>query len=145
MVILHLVALHEKGSNNPLGTNSNIDKIPFHPYYSFKDIYGGCVVLVVFFLFVYYFPNLLSHPDNYIEANSLVTPSHIVPEWYFLYAYAILRAFPNKLGGVIALLASILVLFGASGLHTSYIRTMEFRSLFVPVYWVFIFNFFLLT
>lgn len=145
LVLLHLIGLHETGSNNPLGTNSNIDKIPFHPYFSFKDLFGGIISLFLFFLFVYFFPNLLSHPDNYIEANSLVTPSHIVPEWYFLFAYAILRAFPNKLGGVLALVSSILVLFSSSSLHTSFFRTLEFRSFFLPFYWLFIFNFFLLT
>ena len=145
LVILHIVALHTDGSNNPIGHNSDVDKLSFHPYYTFKDLLGALVVLCFYIFIVFYYPNSLGHPDNYIEANSLVTPAHIVPEWYFLYAYAILRAFPNKLGGVIALFASIIVLFSCAPLHTSMVRTAELRKIFRPFYWIFIFNFFLLT
>uniref|UniRef100_UPI00300322ED cytochrome b n=1 Tax=Gonypeta brunneri TaxID=2909294 RepID=UPI00300322ED len=110
-VMIHLLFLHQTGSNNPLGVNSNIDKIPFHPYFTFKDILG--------FIFLIYFmsilslkePYILGDPDNFIPANPLVTPVHIQPEWYFLFAYAILRSIPNKLGGVIALIMSIAILF----------------------------------
>nr|YP_009251349.1 cytochrome b [Bicellonychia lividipennis]AIQ80146.1 cytochrome b [Bicellonychia lividipennis] len=110
MVMIHLLFLHQTGSNNPLGSNSNIDKIPFHPYFSFKDLLGIMITMMIFSLFLLYKPYLLSDPDNFIPANPMVTPVHIQPEWYFLFAYAILRSIPNKLGGVIALLMSILIL-----------------------------------
>ena len=143
LVVLHIIALHRDASNNPIGHYSNSDKIVFHPYYVFKDVLGGLLVICFYIYFVYYLPNLLGHPDNYIQANNLVTPSHIVPEWYFLYAYAILRAFPNKLGGVLALFASIIVLFGSSLLHTSILRTK--RKSIQIFFWIFVFNFFILT
>ena len=94
-------------SSNPLGTISNTDKIPFHPYFTVKDLFGGIVFVMFFSFWIYFAPNYLGHPDNYIEADPMVTPAHIVPEWYFLFAYAILRAIPNKLLGVLALFASI--------------------------------------
>lgn len=110
-MIFHLAFLHDTGSNNPLGIGREGDKVPFHPYFTIKDILGFRIVLIVFFLIVVATPDYFGDPEKYLEANPLVTPIHIQPEWYFLPAYAILRAIPNKLGGVIALLLSILVLF----------------------------------
>nr|AUJ22865.1 cytochrome b [Ellychnia corrusca] len=109
LVMIHLLLLHQTGSNNPLGTNSNIDKIPFNPYFTIKDIFGVLLLLFLFTLFSLFNPYTLSDPDNFIPANPMVTPVHIQPEWYFLFAYAILRSIPNKLGGVMALFLSILI------------------------------------
>lgn len=109
--IIHLLFLHQTGSNNPLGINRNFDKIPFHPFFTFKDLFGFTVLLVALTLLTLFSPYLLGDPDNFIPANPLVTPPHIQPEWYFLFAYAILRSIPNKLGGVIALVLSIAILF----------------------------------
>nr|ASY98000.1 cytochrome b [Theopropus rubrobrunneus] len=110
-VMIHLLFLHQTGSNNPLGLNSDIDKIPFHPYFTFKDIFGFTVLFIILSLLSLKEPYALGDPDNFIPANPLVTPVHIQPEWYFLFAYAILRSIPNKLGGVIALVMSIAILF----------------------------------
>jgi ubiquinol-cytochrome c reductase cytochrome b subunit len=109
--IIHLLFLHQTGSNNPLGINRNFDKIPFHPYFSTKDIFGFIIILFILTTLTLYGPYILGDPDNFIPANPLVTPPHIQPEWYFLFAYAILRSIPNKLGGVIALVLSIAILF----------------------------------
>nr|YP_010227876.1 cytochrome b [Propsilocerus taihuensis]UDE16202.1 cytochrome b [Propsilocerus taihuensis] len=111
LTMIHLLFLHQTGSNNPLGVNSNSDKIPFHPYYTFKDIFGFIFMLMILILLTLISPYGLGDPDNFIPANPLVTPPHIQPEWYFLFAYAILRSIPNKLGGVIALVMSIAILF----------------------------------
>nr|AVE15568.1 cytochrome b [Metallyticus sp. JZ-2017] len=111
MVMIHLLFLHQTGSNNPLGLNSNIDKIPFHPYFTFKDIFGFIIMIMILTILSLKEPYLLSDPDNFTPANPLVTPIHIQPEWYFLFAYAILRSIPNKLGGIIALVMSIAILF----------------------------------
>lgn len=108
--IIHLIFLHQTGSNNPLGTNRNIDKIPFHPYFTFKDLFGFNITLIALTLLTLYSPYILGDPDNFTPANPLVTPVHIQPEWYFLFAYAILRSIPNKLGGVISLFISIVIL-----------------------------------
>lgn len=145
LAVVHIIALHEHGSNNPMGVNSNIDKIPFHPYYSIKDLFGFAVFAIFFSFFVYFAPNVLGHSDNYIPANPLVTPAHIQPEWYFLFAYAILRSIPNKLLGVIALFASLLVLLLLPHLHFSKIRSLQFRPLGRIMFWFFVANFFLLT
>nr|YP_009987581.1 cytochrome b [Tropidocephala brunnipennis]QBZ38054.1 cytochrome b [Tropidocephala brunnipennis] len=110
MILMHLIFLHEKGSSNPLGLKNKIDKISFHPYFSIKDIYGFCVTLLMFTIILFKFPFLFNDPENFTPANSMVTPPHIQPEWYFLFAYAILRSIPNKLGGVMALLMSILII-----------------------------------
>nr|YP_009441953.1 cytochrome b [Pityogenes bidentatus]AOY40174.1 cytochrome b [Pityogenes bidentatus] len=110
-VMIHLLFLHQTGSNNPLGINSNIDKIPFHPYFTFKDLVGTLILLFILTILCLQTPYLLSDPDNFIPANPLVTPVHIQPEWYFLFAYAILRSIPNKLGGVLALVMSIAILY----------------------------------
>ena len=109
--VVHLVFLHEVGANNPLGVSAFGDSVSFHPYYSYKDLYGFFLFFFLLFCFCLFFPYLLNDPENFIPANPLVTPVHIQPEWYFLFAYAILRAIPNKLGGVVALLMSIVVLF----------------------------------
>nr|AXS65879.1 cytochrome b [Tenebrionoidea sp. 11 KM-2017] len=111
MVMVHLLFLHQTGSNNPLGMNSNMDKIPFHPYFSFKDIAGFIIMLLSLTILSLMAPYMLGDPDNFVPANPLVTPVHIQPEWYFLFAYAILRSIPNKLGGVIALAMSIAILY----------------------------------
>ncbi|HEX6978383.1 MAG TPA: cytochrome b N-terminal domain-containing protein [Alphaproteobacteria bacterium] len=140
VVMLHLVALHRFGSNNPLGIDANgpQDKIPFHPYYTVKDMFGFAVFFIVYAGFVFYAPNYLGHPDNYTPANPLVTPPHIVPEWYFLPYYAILRAIPNKLLGVIAMFSSILILFVLPWLDTSRVRSGRFRPVFKWFFWVFV-------
>nr|QZZ24843.1 cytochrome b [Thitarodes sp.] len=111
MTMIHLLFLHQYGSNNPLGINSNMDKIPFHPYFSYKDLFGFIIMMMILMLLTLWNPYILSDPDNFIPANPLLTPIHIQPEWYFLFAYAILRSIPNKLGGVIALIMSIAILF----------------------------------
>nr|AML26305.1 cytochrome b [Hydrophilidae sp. BMNH 1274334] len=110
LVMIHLLALHQTGSNNPLGMNSNLDKIPFHPYFSYKDLVGFIIMSTMLIMLTLFNPYMLSDPDNFIPANPLVTPVHIQPEWYFLFAYAILRSIPNKLGGVLALVMSIAIL-----------------------------------
>nr|YP_009700132.1 cytochrome b [Trichopodus pectoralis]ARU80960.1 cytochrome b [Trichopodus pectoralis]ARU80973.1 cytochrome b [Trichopodus pectoralis]ARU80986.1 cytochrome b [Trichopodus pectoralis] len=133
--IIHLLFLHETGSNNPVGLNSNVDKITFHPYFSYKDLLGFAAMLIALILLSLFSPNLLGDPDNFTPANPLVTPPHIKPEWYFLFAYAILRSIPNKLGGVLALLASILVLMLVPILHTSKQRTLTFRPISQLLFW----------
>ena len=150
MVILHLWALHRFGSNNPVGIDiTKKDKIPFHPYYTLKDMFGLSVFFIVFAIFVFFSPNLLGHPDNYIPANPLVTPAHIVPEWYFLPFYAILRAItfdifwiiPAKLGGVLAMFGAIAVLFALPWLDTSPVRSGKFRPIFKWFYYALLADF----
>jgi len=145
LVLVHLIALHEHGSNNPIGIDSNIDKIPFHPYYTIKDLLGYAIFGLVFTYVVYFFPNTMGHPDNYIPANPLVTPAHIQPEWYFLFAYAILRSIPDKLLGVLALFASLLVLLAVPHVHFCKFRSLQFRPIARVLYWFFIADFFMLT
>nr|YP_010894805.1 cytochrome b [Drepanocentron fuxiensis]WJW73318.1 cytochrome b [Drepanocentron fuxiensis] len=111
LIIIHLIFLHQNGSNNPLNLNNKFDKIPFHPYFTIKDIMGFLLTLLMFFIFILKFPYLMNDNDNFIEANPMVTPPHIQPEWYFLFAYAILRSIPNKMGGVLGLMFSILILY----------------------------------
>jgi ubiquinol-cytochrome c reductase cytochrome b/c1 subunit len=132
VVVLHVAALHVTGSNNPLGieVKSPQDTIPFHPYYTIKDSVGLCVFLTVFAILVFFAPNYLGHPDNYIPANPLATPAEIVPEWYFLPFYAILRSVPDKLGGVILLFGAIVVLFFVPWLDTSPVRSARFRPIY---------------
>jgi len=139
LVVLHLVALHRFGSNNPIGIEAKgpQDTIPFHPYYTVKDFFGLCVFFLIFAGFVFFAPNYMGHPDNYIPANPLVTPAHIVPEWYFLPFYAILRAVPDKLGGVILMFGSIAVLFILPWLDTSKVRSGTYRPLFKQFFWIF--------
>nr|BBA85494.1 cytochrome b [Notacanthus chemnitzii] len=143
--LIHLVFLHETGSNNPAGLNSNADKIPFHPYFSYKDLLGFAIMLMGLTLIALFTPNLLGDPDNFTPANPLVTPPHIKPEWYFLFAYAILRSIPNKLGGVLALLASILVLFLVPTLHTSKQRGLTFRPITQFLFWTLVADMIVLT
>ncbi len=140
VVILHLAALHQHGSNNPLGIDikKKGDTIPFHPYYTIKDLFGLGVFLTIFVAVIAYAPNYMGHPDNYIPANPLVTPSHIVPEWYFLPFYAILRAVPDKLFGVLAMFAAIAVLFVLPWLDRSPIRSAKFRPVYFIFFWVFL-------
>nr|ABV44684.1 cytochrome b [Piliocolobus badius] len=135
---LHLLFLHETGSNNPCGIPSDSDKIPFHPYYTIKDILGVVLLLLILMMLVLFSPDLLSDPDNYTPANPLSTPPHIKPEWYFLFAYAILRSVPNKLGGVLALLMSILILAVMPMLHKSKQQSMMFRPLSQLLLWLLI-------
>nr|QJT42866.1 cytochrome b [Trichiurus lepturus] len=143
--VLHLLFLHETGSNNPLGLNSNVDKISFHPYFSYKDLLGFAIMLMLLSPIALFSPNLLGDPDNFTPANPMVTPPHIKPEWYFLFAYAILRSIPNKLGGVIALLASILILMTTPFLHTSKFRGLNFRPASQFLFWTLIANVIILT
>nr|AAA99756.1 cytochrome b light strand [Metachirus nudicaudatus] len=145
LVIVHLLFLHETGSNNPTGIFPNADKIPFHPYYTIKDILGLFLMLLVLLLLALFSPDLLGDPDNFTPANPLNTPPHIKPEWYFLFAYAILRSIPNKLGGVLALLASILVLLIIPLLHTSTQRSMMFRPVSQTLFWMLTANLLILT
>nr|YP_009990528.1 cytochrome b [Centrolabrus exoletus]QNM99778.1 cytochrome b [Centrolabrus exoletus] len=133
--LVHLLFLHQTGSNNPLGLNSDADKISFHPYFSYKDLLGFAVLLITLTTLALFAPNLLGDPDNFTPANPLVTPPHIKPEWYFLFAYAILRSIPNKLGGVLALLSSILVLIVVPILHTSKQRSITFRPATQFLFW----------
>ena len=138
VVFLHIAALHITGSNNPLGIDVKgpQDTLPFHPYYTIKDSVGICVYFIVFALFVFFAPNYLGHADNYIPANPLVTPAHIVPEWYFLPFYAILRSVPDKLGGVLLMFASIGVLAVLPWLDTSPVRSARFRPVYRILFWV---------
>lgn len=145
LLLTHIVLLHTKGSNNPLGIESNFDKISFHWYFIIKDIYGFFLLLILITFIIFFFPNYFTDPENFINANPLITPLHIMPEWYFLFAYAILRAIPNKLGGVLALLFSILILFLISFIHTNKLLSLTFRPLGKLFYWIFIANFLLLT
>nr|UGX04805.1 cytochrome b [Aethomys chrysophilus] len=145
LAIVHLLFLHETGSNNPTGLNSDADKIPFHPYYTIKDILGIMIMLLLLMILVLFFPDLLGDPDNYMPANPLNTPPHIKPEWYFLFAYAILRSIPNKLGGVLALILSILILAFLPFLHTSKQRSLIFRPITQTLYWLLVANLLILT
>ena len=146
VVFLHIVALHKFGSNNPTGIDLTLkkEKIPFHPYYTIKDFFGFGVFFIIFGIFVFFLPNSLGHPDNYIPADPLVTPEHIVPEWYFLPFYAILRAIPFKLLGVLAMLGSIFILFVLPWLDTCKVRSCRFRPIYKQFFWIFIFNFIVL-
>nr|ADA72100.1 cytochrome b [Pachytriton brevipes]AKQ12966.1 cytochrome b [Pachytriton granulosus]ADA72101.1 cytochrome b [Pachytriton brevipes]ADA72102.1 cytochrome b [Pachytriton brevipes]ADA72103.1 cytochrome b [Pachytriton brevipes] len=143
--IIHLLFLHETGSNNPTGIPSNQDKISFHPYFSYKDLLGFLLALLALVLIALIVPNLLVDPENFIPANPLMAPPHIKPEWYFLFAYAILRSIPNKLGGVIALLMSILILMFIPMLHTSKQRSLMFRSMSQILFWLLVANTLILT
>ena len=142
--MIHLALLHKVGSNNPLGTDSYVDKISFYPYFVVKDTYAFFCFLLFFSIFLFYFPNFLGHSDNYIPADPLVTPAHIVPEWYFLPYYAILRSIPDKLYGVIAMAGSLLVLFLIPFINTSEIRSTDFRPIFKIFYWILVIDFLLL-
>nr|AAS93022.1 cytochrome b [Formica pratensis] len=144
MVMLHLFFLHTTGSSNPLGINSNLYKIPFHIYFSIKDILGFMIFLFFFWLINIEYPYIFSDPDNFIPANPMVTPIHIQPEWYFLFAYAILRSIPNKLGGVIALLSSIIILYFLPLINVK-LNSFTFYPINQIMYWIFSNTFILLT
>lgn len=145
LVITHLYFLHLKGSNNPLGTNRNLNKIPFHVYFSYKDLLGFITITFLLTIIILQYPYIFSDPDNFTPANPIITPLHIQPEWYFLFAYAILRSIPNKLGGVIALIISILILYFLPLLQYSSINTLSFYPPTQILFFLFINNFILLT
>lgn len=141
----HLIALHETGSSNPLGVSSDYNKVPFHQYYSWKDLVGVLALLGPFFFIVFTVPYMLGDPENFIEANRLVTPTHIQPEWYFLFAYAILRAVPNKLGGVLAIVFSLVILCALPFIPRSRINSLSMYPLTKVLFWFHVVNFFILT
>nr|YP_009626855.1 cytochrome b [Chiromantes haematocheir]QCB91523.1 cytochrome b [Chiromantes haematocheir] len=143
--MIHILFLHQAGANNPLGISSQSDKVPFHPYFTFKDIVGFVMMLTMLLFLTLLAPYFLGDPDNFIPANPLVTPPHIQPEWYFLFAYAILRSIPNKLGGVIALVASIAILMILPFTHTSKFQSLAFYPLNQILFWIFVVIVFLLT
>lgn len=145
LTIIHLLFLHQRGSNNPLGINANVDKLPFHPYFTIKDTVGFMILVFLLVALSLTNPYLLGDPDNFIPANPLVTPAHIQPEWYFLFAYAILRSIPNKLGGVIALVSSILILISLPFTFKPKFRGLEFYSMAQPLFWSWVSVFLLLT
>nr|YP_010613561.1 cytochrome b [Graphium sarpedon]WAR51436.1 cytochrome b [Graphium sarpedon]WHN78817.1 cytochrome b [Graphium cloanthus] len=145
LTMIHLLFLHQTGSNNPLGMNSNLDKIPFHPFFTFKDMIGFIILLFIFILLTLTNPYLLGDPDNFIPANPLVTPIHIQPEWYFLFAYAILRSIPNKLGGVIALVMSILILIILPFTFNKKIQGIQFYPMNQILFWFMVMTIMLLT
>lgn len=142
---IHLALLHKVGSNSPIGSDVGVDDIPFFPYFFTKDAFAFACFLIVFAILVLYFPNALSHPDNYIPANPMKTPAHVVPEWYFLPYYAILRSIPHKTSGILAMLGSILVLFVIPFINTSEIRNTTFRPIFKICFWLFVADFVILT
>ena len=139
LVILHIWALHIPGNNNPVGIDikqPSKDTVPFHPYIIIKDLFALLIFLIIFSGFVFFVPNVLGHPDNYIEANPMVTPSHIVPEWYLLPFYAILRSVPDKLGGVVVMFAAVFILMFLPWLDTSKVRSAVFRPLYKVFFWI---------
>nr|NP_569071.1 cytochrome b [Crioceris duodecimpunctata]AAL67872.1 cytochrome b [Crioceris duodecimpunctata] len=136
LVIIHLLFLHQTGSNNPLGIKSDIDKVPFHPFYSIKDLLGMMIMLFLLTYLTLHNPYLLGDPDNFIMANPLVTPAHIKPEWYFLFAYAILRSIPNKLGGVIALVMSIAILYVMPFINKKKFLSTQFYPINKLLFWM---------
>nr|UBU96201.1 cytochrome b [Meloe poggii] len=145
MVMIHLLFLHQTGSNNPLGTNSNMDKIPFHPYFTFKDLMGFVIMLYALLYLTLINPYLLGDPDNFTPANPLVTPVHIQPEWYFLFAYAILRSIPNKLGGVMALVLSIAILLILPFTNKKNFMSNQFYPINKMLFWSMVATIILLT
>nr|UPL65983.1 cytochrome b [Onomaus tenuis] len=145
MIMIHLLFLHQTGSNNPMGLNSNFDKIPFHPYFSIKDYMGMMIMLFIFIMLNLWEPYLLGDPENFIPANPLVTPVHIQPEWYFLFAYAILRSIPNKLGGVIAMIMSIMIIMILPFTNKNKFQSMNFYPMNKMLFWMMVLNLILLT
>nr|YP_009544113.1 cytochrome b [Cosmoscarta bispecularis]AZJ53288.1 cytochrome b [Cosmoscarta bispecularis] len=143
--MMHIFFLHQHGSNNPLGLKSNIDKIPFHPYFSMKDIMGFTITITMFMLINLMEPLLMSDPDNFMYANPLSTPNHIKPEWYFLFAYAILRSIPNKLGGVMALMLSIMILLTLPVTQKGKFRGMQFYPISQIMFWMMLSTIMMLT
>nr|YP_009110248.1 cytochrome b [Aphelasterias japonica]AIW65066.1 cytochrome b [Aphelasterias japonica] len=145
LAVVHLLFLHQTGSNNPTGIESTFDKTPFHTYFSTKDLTGFVIMFIALSSIVLLSPTLLNDPENFNPANPLVTPLHIQPEWYFLFAYAILRAIPNKLGGVLALAAAILILFAVPILHTSNNQANTFRPASQYFFWILVSVFIILS
>ncbi len=145
LAIVHLIALHESGSNNPTGVNSDAKKVPFHYYYVLKDFFGLVMLGIVLSIVVFFFPYILGDAENFKQANPLVTPVHIKPEWYFLFVYAILRSIPNKLGGVVALLFSLVVLLFLPHIHQNRWKGVRFRPIGKVGFWFLVGNFILLT
>lgn len=145
IAVLHLIFLHDKGSTNPLGDLNHINKIPFHPYYRWKDVVGGVLVLLILLMVCFFLPTVLSDPENYIIANPIVTPVHIQPEWYFLFAYAILRSIPSKLGGVVALALSVLILYFLPLGLMKWSIPVSYNLLYQIIFWIIITTFLLLT
>ena len=141
--LIHLILLHDHGSNNPLGIKlkNKLSYVGFYPYFYVKDLFGFFCLILIYFIFTFFYPNSLGHPDNYIMANSLITPAHIVPEWYFLPFYAILRSIPHKLLGVICMFSSLLILFLLPFINTSKIRSTAFRPIFKQFFWLNFINF----
>lgn len=137
IVFLHVLFLHNTGSSNPLGLSNNLHKIPFHFYFTIKDLIFCYIILIIFLIIIIQYPYLLRDPDNFTPANPLITPTHIQPEWYFLFAYAILRSIPNKLGGVIALIISILILYLLPFTHNNYINSYTFYFFNQLFFWIF--------
>ncbi|KYQ54169.1 Cytochrome b [Trachymyrmex zeteki] len=132
---IHLFFLHLSGSSNPLGTNRDLNKIPFHPFCTIKDLLGFVIVMLfIFYIVIMEYPYVLSDPDNFIPANPLITPTHIQPEWYFLFAYAILRSIPNKLGGVVALVMSLVIIYFLSLVSSKYIKMSPMYVLHQLIY-----------
>jgi len=144
LVIVHIALLHKDGSNNPLGIDSSSDKISFYPYFYVKDLFSLMVFVVFFSIILFYYPNTLGHPDNYIPANPMSTPAHIVPEWYFLPFYAILRSIPDKLGGVAAMGGAIVILLFLPFINTSEVRSSTFRPIYRKLFWFLFADFLLL-
>nr|ADD69967.1 cytochrome b [Liophidium mayottensis] len=142
---IHIMLLHNEGSSNPLGTNSDTDKIPFHPYHSYKDTLMLTTLITMLFLTISFTPDMFNDPENFSKANPLVTPQHIKPEWYFLFAYGILRSIPNKLGGTLALLMSVTILITTPFTHTSHTRSMTFRPMAQLLFWTLITTFITIT
>jgi ubiquinol-cytochrome c reductase cytochrome b subunit len=145
MSLIHLALLHKEGSSNPIGSDAGVDDLPFYPYFVSKDVFAFFSFLVFFATFVFYFPNTLNHPDNYIPADPLHTPAHVVPEWYFLSFYAILRSIPHKAGGILAMGGAILVLLLIPFIYNSDVRNTTYRPLFKICFWLFISDFIILT
>jgi ubiquinol-cytochrome c reductase cytochrome b subunit len=141
LVVMHLIALHKDASNNPEGISSTTDRIRFHPYFTSKDLVGLFWYMLLLSILIFFKPLALGDSDNCIPANSLVTPATIVPEWYFLAFYAILRAIPNKLLGVLAMFSALLILIPLSLVNTYNIRSLRYRPVLNFLFWVFVFNF----
>ena len=144
LVIVHIALLHKDGSNNPLGIESSNDKISFYPYFYVKDLFSLMCFIVFFSIILFYYPNTLGHPDNYIPADPMLTPAHIVPEWYFLPFYAILRSIPDKLGGVAAMGGAIVILLFLPFINTSEVRSSTFRPIYRKLFWLLFADFLLL-
>jgi len=145
LTIIHLIYLHQIGSNNPLGINININKILFHPYFTIKDILGFFIIIIILIILNLIYPYILRDPDNFIPANPLITPIHIQPEWYFLFAYAILRSIPNKLGGVISLILSIRILLILPFNSLKNFKGNQFYPINKFLFWIIISSIILLT